>query len=168
MTIFLNRTCFNGLFRVNSKSGFNVPFGRYKNPTILFEKKLRAASDALQNAVISLCDFSYTENYADKETLVYYDPPYRPISQTSNFTSYSKDVFGDEEQRRLHALFSRLDKIGVKQLLSNSDPTNHDDEDRFFDNLYSDFKITRVPARRVINSNPDKRGDIRELIIRNY
>lgn len=168
ITIFLNRTCFNGLFRVNSKAEFNVPFGRYKNPTILFESKLRAASEALQNASIELSDFSKTSDYADKKAFVYYDPPYRPISKTASFTSYSKDTFDDAEQARLCELYRDLSNKGVKQLLSNSDPTNHDQGDYFFDDLYKGFKIVRVAARRVINSDPDKRGDIRELLIRNY
>lgn len=168
LTVFLNRTCFNGLFRVNSKAEFNVPFGRYKNPTILFESKLRAAAEALQTATIALTDFSKTAEYADKKTFVYYDPPYRPISKTASFTSYSKDTFSDAEQARLCSLYKELSAAGVRQLLSNSDPTNHDPADDFFDKLYEGFKISRVAARRVINSNPDKRGDIRELLIRNY
>ena len=167
MTIFLNRTCFNGLFRVNSRSQFNVPFGRYKNPTILFEGKLRSASAALQNVEIQLEDFSKAEEFADNRTFVYYDPPYRPISQTSSFTSYSKDTFNDDEQRRLATLYRELDSKGVKQLSSNSDPTNYADDD-FFDELYKGFRIVRVAARRAINSAPEKRGDIRELLIRNY
>lgn len=168
LTIFLNRTCFNGLFRVNSKGEFNVPFGSYKNPTILFEDKLRTASALLQNATIELTDFSKTENYADKKTFVYYDPPYRPISQTSSFTAYSKDTFDDNEQRRLFRLYDKLNKKGALQLLSNSDTTNFKKSDRFFDDLYSDYTITRVDARRMINSNPDKRGSIKELLIKNY
>ena len=166
-TVFLNKTCFNGLFRVNSKGGFNVPVGRYKNPKILDEPRLRAAAAALQKAVIGLGDFSQVTELADERTFVYYDPPYRPISDTSSFTSYMQGEFNDDDQRRLAAHFQALDKRGVKQLLSNSDPTNHV-EDPFFDELYEGFCIERIDANRVVNSKASGRGTIRELLIRNY
>ena len=166
-TIFLNRTCFNGLFRVNKKSHFNVPHGRYKNPTILFKDKLKAAAVALQNATIKLADFSTCEKYISGKTFIYYDPPYRPLSETSHFTSYSQDKFGDDEQIRLARTIRKLSNSGVLQLLSNSDPSNYA-TDRFFDDLYEGFNIHRVEAKRLINSNPDKRGTLRELLIRNY
>ena len=166
-TIFLNRTCFNGLFRVNSKGHFNVPHGRYKNPTILFEEKLEAAAEALQKATIKLADFSECEKYINGNTFIYYDPPYRPVSVTSQFTSYSKEAFGDDEQIRLAKTIKKLSSSTVFQLLSNSDPTNYV-EDRFFDDLYAGFHIYRVDARRMINSNPSKRGAIREILVRNY
>jgi len=167
LTIFLNRTCFNGLFRVNKSGAFNVPFGRYKNPTILFAEKLRAASEALKKATIKLSDFADSENYFDGKTFIYYDPPYRPINLTSSFTAYSKSSFGDSEQMRLSSHYKTLDSQGVLQLLSNSDPTNYC-EDSFFDDLYHGFNICRVDAKRMINSNAAKRGNVRELLIRNY
>lgn len=166
-TIFLNRTCFNGLYRVNKKGWFNVPFGHHKNPTILFADKLLSASQALQIADIIEGDFSLTESYINNKTFIYYDPPYRPVSKTSHFTSYSKDSFNDEEQKRLAEFYSRLGKRNISQLLSNSDPTNYI-EDAFFDDLYSGFNIIRVDAKRMINSNVAKRGNVRELLIRNY
>ena len=162
MTIFLNRICFNGLFRVNSKGYFNVPHGRYKNPTILFEDKLKAASEALQNASIQLADFSKCEQYVHGKTFIYYDPPYRPVSETSQFTSYSKESFGDSEQMRLAQTLKNLNRQNVLQLLSNSI------DDPFFDDLYSDFDIYRVDAKRMINSNAAKRGTLREILVRNY
>lgn len=166
-TVFLNRTCFNGLFRVNSKGQFNVPFGRNGNPSILDEKRLRGASAALQLAEVRLGDFADVGNVADEDTFVYYDPPYRPISSTSSFNSYMKGPFNDDAQRRLAAHFRALDERGVKQLLSNSDPTNYG-ADPFFDDLYRGFVIERIEANRMINSKASKRGAIRELLIRNY
>lgn len=167
LTIFLNRTCFNGLFRVNKNGSFNVPHGRYKKPAILNETRLRAASSALQRATVRLADFSECLEIADNETFIYYDPPYRPVSRTSNFTSYSRDVFDDAEQRRLFEIFKKLHEKGVMQLLSNSDPTNYE-EDSFFDDLYHEFSILRVTAKRMINSDSSKRGELRELLIKNY
>jgi DNA adenine methylase len=166
--IFLNRTCFNGLFRVNSKGEFNVPFGRYKNPTILHEEVLRNDSLILENTTIHQGDFSDCARWVDEETFVYFDPPYRPLNQTSSFTSYSKDGFGDDDQRRLAEAFRRLDSRGAKLMLSNSDPKNEDPNDHFFDDLYAGYSIDRVPARRMINRDGDRRGEIYELIITNY
>lgn len=166
--IFLNRTCFNGLFRVNSKGEFNVPFGRYKNPTILHEEVLRSDSLILENTTIHQGDFSDCARWVDEETFVYFDPPYRPLNQTSSFTSYSKDGFGDDDQRRLAEAFRRLDSRGAKLMLSNSDPKNEDPNDHFFDDLYAGYSIDRVPARRMINRDGDRRGEIYELIITNY
>lgn len=167
MTIFLNRTCFNGLFRVNSKGEFNVPHGKYKNPTIVFEDKLIAASQALKHATIELADFEKCKEYVSGKTFIYYDPPYRPVSETSQFTSYSKENFNDDEQVRLANTIKELDKDGVLQLMSNSDPTNYVD-DLFFDDLYKGFNISRVNAKRMINSNASKRGSLREILVRNY
>ncbi len=167
LTIFLNRTCFNGLFRVNSKGHFNVPHGRYTNPTILFSGALRAASKVLQKATITLGDFTKCEEVISGKTFIYYDPPYRPVSKTALFTSYSMDGFTDDDQRRLGDMFRQLDSKGVFQLLSNSDPTNYVD-DPFFDDLYSGFNILRVDAKRMINSKASKRGSLREILVRNY
>lgn len=167
LTIFINRTCFNGLYRVNSKNKFNVPVGKYKNPRILDKENLLNVSEALQRAEIKHCDFSEALKYADKDTFIYYDPPYRPISKTSAFNSYSVNDFDDDEQIRLKNLFDLCDQKGAFQMESNSDPTNYI-EDPFFDNLYAKYKIHRVSATRIINSNAEKRGSIRELVITNY
>jgi len=167
-TIFLNRTCFNGLFRVNGKGEFNVPFGRYKNPVILNEENLNDVAMVLNTTQIILGDFTLCRSFADDQTFVYFDPPYRPLNKTSFFTSYSKDGFSDPDQVRLAGFFRELDKKGAKIMLSNSDPGNVNPDDRFFDDLYSDYTIERVPAKRMINSNGAGRGDISELIITNY
>lgn len=166
-TIYLNRTCFNGLFRVNSKGGFNVPHGRYKNPRILFEDKLLACNAALQKAEIHKADFADANNFVDGNTFIYYDPPYRPVSETSSFNSYSKEAFDDDEQIRLARFYKEMDIKGVLQLLSNSDPSNYI-EDPFFDNLYIGHTIERVSAKRMINSNSEKRGELKEILVRNY
>ncbi|HDR50870.1 MAG TPA: Dam family site-specific DNA-(adenine-N6)-methyltransferase, partial [Mariniphaga anaerophila] len=166
--IFLNRTCFNGLFRFNSKGEFNVPQGRYKNPKILDAENLLKVSQLLSVAEIQNADFREIKNRVNENTFIYYDPPYRPLNQTSSFTAYSKNSFGDPEQIALSTLFSELDQKGVKQMLSNSDPKNHNPEDHFFDDLYKDFQIFRVPARRMINSAGDKRQAINEIVVTNY
>ena len=166
--IFLNRTCFNGLYRVNSKGKFNVPIGSYKNPKIAIEDVLRNASSALKNVQINLGDFTTCESIVDDKTFVYFDPPYRPLSKTSHFTSYHKDVFDDSEQQRLSQFYKKLDGKGAKLMISNSDPKNEDKNDNFFDELYSDFTIDRVLAKRIINSKSSGRGEIYELIIMNY
>ena len=166
--IFLNRTCFNGLFRVNSKGGFNVPFGKYKNPTILNETNLKNASELLKNAHLYLGDFTACEPFVDYQTFVYFDPPYRPLNQSSSFTSYSKESFNDKDHVRLASFYKLLDNKGAKLMLSNSDPKNEKPDDNFLDDLYTDFKIERVPARRSINCNGEKRGAISELIVTNY
>jgi DNA adenine methylase len=166
--IFLNRTCFNGLFRFNSSGEFNVPQGRYKNPKILDAENLRKVSQLLSVAEILKADFKEIQKRVNENTFVYYDPPYRPLNQTSSFTAYGKDAFGDTEQIALATLFSELNQKGVKQMLSNSDPKNHNPEDHFFDELYKDFHIFRVPARRAINSAGDKRQAINEIVVTNY
>ncbi|MEA5570058.1 DNA adenine methylase [Calothrix sp. UHCC 0171] len=166
--IFLNRTCYNGLFRVNSKGYFNVPVGRYKNPKICNKENLFSVSEVLKKAVIKLGDFELSKQFSDSSTFTYFDPPYRPISKTSNFTSYSENNFSDTEQLKLSRLFKQLDAIGVKLMLSNSDPKNQDQNDNFFDDIYSEYKIERIKAARSINSNSSKRGEIKELLIMNY
>ncbi len=169
MLLFLNRTCYNGLFRLNSKGEFNVPTGSYRNPRICDEQNLQNASRALQIATIHLSDFEHCADVVDENTFVYFDPPYRPISKTASFTSYSMYGFGDEEQVRLARFFAELDrKYGARLMLSNSDPTNEDPEELFFDDLYKEFNIHRISAHRMINSNGAKRGRIRELLITNY
>ncbi|HSA38685.1 MAG TPA: DNA adenine methylase [Methanoregula sp.] len=166
--IFLNRTCFNGLFRMNRKGEFNVPFGRYKNPEILNEDNLRDVATLLKTTRILLGDFTRCRNHVDEQTFVYFDPPYRPLSTTSSFTSYSKGGFYDADQVRLFDFFKELDEKGAKVMLSNSDPKNENPDDSFFDDLFSEYFIERVPARRLINCNGARRGDVNELIITNY
>lgn len=167
LTIFLNRTCFNGLFRVNSKNKFNVPMGKYINPRILDEENLRNVSEALQIATIVQADFSKVTNCVTADTFIYYDPPYRPIRETSSFNSYAVGDFDDDEQKRLKCVFDACHRKGALQMLSNSDPTNYTD-DLFFDDLYKDYKINRILAKRLINSKADGRDAIRELLITNY
>ena len=159
--IFLNKTCFNGLYRVNSKGQFNVPFGRYKNPAICDAKGLRAASAVLQHADISLRDFESVLEQAKPGDFIYFDPPYHPLKKTSNFTSYTTGKFGEEEQRRLAAVYAQLAVRGCFVLLSNSDtPLIRD--------VYRDFHIHEIQANRAINSKPERRGKITELLIINY
>lgn len=167
LTIFLNRTCFNGLFRVNSKNQFNVPLGSYKNPRILDEENLYNVSGVLQSAVIMQADFATTLEYADKNTFIYYDPPYRPIRKSSSFNAYTMNGFNDNEQIRLHNIFVAAHAKGALQMLSNSDPTNYT-SDSFFDTLYHPFHIYRIMAKRVINAKSNGRNAIRELLITNY
>lgn len=165
--IFLNKTCFNGLYRVNRKGQFNVPMGAYKNPTICDDENLRNIHEALQNVTIVCGDYSLSKSFIDKDTFVYLDPPYRPISETSAFTAYNSDVFDDEEQIRLSKFIDEINLSGAKIVLSNSDPKNVNEDDNFFDDLYKNYKINRVEASRAINSKGDKRGKINELLICN-
>ncbi len=169
LTIFLNRTCFNGLYRVNSSSAFNVPFGRYKNPAICDADNLKAVSRLLESVEITNDDFSVVEQQIKKHSFVYFDPPYRPLNKTSNFTSYSANEFNDKEQERLAKVFKKLNGIdNVKIMLSNSDPKNEDKDDHFFERLYAGFRIERLKAKRMINCDASKRGEINELLIMNY
>ena len=165
--IFLNKTCFNGLYRVNRKGQFNVPMGAYKNPTICDDENLHNIHEALQNVTIVCGDYSLSKSFIDKDTFVYLDPPYRPISKTSGFTAYNTDVFDDNEQIRLSKFIDEINLVGAKIVLSNSDPKNVNEEDNFFDDLYKNYKINRVEANRAINSKGDKRGKINELLICN-
>ncbi len=166
--IFLNKTCYNGLYRVNSKGEFNCPAGEYANPNICDEQNLLAANRVLQIAEIKKADFNNLLNDIKPKSFVYFDPPYRPISKTSSFKAYAKNDFGDDAQKQLASLFKKLDKKGVKVMLSNSDPKNIDASDNFFDELYSGFNIERIPARRIINSNATRRGAINEIVVTNY
>lgn len=165
--IFINRTCFNGLYRVNSKNLYNVPMGGYKKPTICDKENILAVSDALQKVEILCGDFENTLNFANENSLFYFDPPYKPLSETSSFNSYAKDSFNDAEQIRLKDFCTKLNLLNHHWLLSNSDLKGKDENDNFFDDLYSDFSITRVDAKRSINANPEKRGNIKELLITN-
>ncbi len=166
--IFLNRTCFNGLFRVNSRGDFNVPHGKYRNPRIFDEENLRAASRLLAHAEIRQGDFTACGPTVDRGTFVYIDPPYRPLTRTSMFTSYAEGGFGDTDQIRLAEFCRKIDEKGALFMLSNSDPKNADPGDDFFDDLYDGFVIERVSARRAINCNGRRRGPLNELIITNY
>ena len=156
--IFLNKTCYNGLFRQNKKGEFNVPHGRYKNPTICDVQNLREVSLALQGVKLIQADFLQAKSFVQRKSFVYFDPPYRPLSATSNFTSYAKEDFDDADQLRLANLFIDLDKAGASLMLSNSDPKNSDETDNFFDELYGGFSIERVLANRNINRDGKGRG----------
>ena len=168
MFIFLNRTCFNGLYRVNSKGYLNVPFGKYTNPTICDEELLLEDSKILQNVEILCGDYTLIERYVDNNTFIYFDPPYRPLSTTSSFTSYSKENFDDTEQTRLAHFFARLSRYGCKMMLSNSDCCAQNPNDTFFENLYGNFIIDKVHASRFVNAIPSKRGKLTEILVRNY
>ena len=166
--IFLNRTCFNGLYRVNRKNEFNVPIGSYKKPTICDRENIMAVSDALQKVEITCGDFEQTVQHVGENTLFYFDPPYKPLNQTSSFNSYTKNEFDDKEQIRLRDFCDELAKKGHQWILSNSDVKGKDENNHFFDELYADFHIERVLAKRNINANPEKRGVLSELLIYNY
>ena len=166
--IYLNKTCFNGLYRVNKKGLFNVPMGSYKNPTICDTDNLFLVSNKLQNVKITACDYKSTESFIDENTFVYFDPPYRPLSKTAEFTSYTEEQFNDENQIELAEFIKELSVKGAKVLASNSDPKNTNPDDDFFDELYKSLNIKRVKAKRSINSDKEKRGAITELLICNY
>lgn len=159
--IYLNRTCFNGMYRVNSKGEFNVPFGHYKNPRILDENNLINCSNLLQRTEIKHADFSEILKKIKKGDFVYFDPPYVPLSETSSFTSYTKDGFDIDMQFKLRDVCDELDSIGVKFLLSNSDT-------KLVNELYENYNIKKVFASRQINANADGRGKITEVLVRNY
>lgn len=166
--IFLNKTCFNGLYRVNSKGLYNVPIGSYKKPLICDADNLRLISSLLKNVIIKCGDYSECADFIDNKTFVYIDPPYRPLSETSSFTSYSKTVFDDKQQIQLSEFTEYISGKGAKVLASNSDPKNTDKNDNFFDNIYKNFNITRVKASRMINSKGVGRGTLNELLISNF
>lgn len=159
--LFLNKTAYNGLWRVNRRGRHNVPFGRYKNPKIVDEENLRLVSAALRRAEVLLDDFSRVLDFARPGDFVYFDPPYNPLSETANFTEYTADAFGEEDQRRLAGVFRELDRRGCFVMLSNSDtPLVRD--------LYRGYDVRTVWARRAINCRADKRRPVAELVIRNY
>jgi len=159
--IYLNRTCYNGLYRVNSKGQFNVPFGKYSNPKILNENNLKSCSKVLQSTEIKLSDFSNIINYVQKGDFVYFDPPYVPLNETSSFTSYTKEGFDTNMQNRLKKICDLLDEKGVYFMLSNSDT-------KIINDLYNEYKIEKIFATRAINSNANRRGKICEVLVRNY
>jgi len=166
--IYLNRACFNGLYRVNRSNHFNVPIGSYKKPTICDKDNLIAVSEALQRVEMLSGDFGQTIQHAGNNSLFYFDPPYKPLSETSSFNSYAKDDFNDSEQLRLRDFCNKLNLDGHKWILSNSDVRGKDAADNFFDDIYSEYNIFRVRAKRMINANPAKRGELTELLITNY
>ena len=170
--IFLNRTCFNGLYRVNAKGKFNVPFGRYIHPTICNTETIKADSEALNRVDITILngDFERTlDHIGDGYNFFYFDPPYRPLNATSSFTSYSKEDFNDEEQIRLRDFCAMLgERDNIEWMLSNADCAAKNPEDMFFENIYRNFFINRVYAARAINANASKRGKLTELLISNY
>lgn len=166
--IFLNKTCFNGLYRVNKNGDFNVPMGSYKNPLICDEFNLKKSSSLLKNVKIICGDYSRCIDYINDETFVYIDPPYRPLTQTSSFTSYSAKVFDDKEQIRLADFINIISRKGAIVVASNSDPQNADENDMFFDNLYRNYSIKRIQAKRAINSKSEGRGNVSELLISNF
>ncbi|MGN0676598.1 MAG: DNA adenine methylase [Ruminococcus sp.] len=166
--IFLNKTCYNGLYRVNKKGLFNVPIGSYKNPLICDEENILLISGLLKNVKIKCGDYSDCLEFIDKDTFVYIDPPYRPLTETSSFNSYSEKNFDDNEQIRLSEFIDSVTLKGAKIVASNSDPKNINEKDCFFDDLYSEYNIMRVPAKRIINSKGNGRGSINELLISNY
>lgn len=168
LMIFLNKTCFNGLYRVNSKGNFNVPFGRYVKPTICDSELIMKDSEALQKVTILCGNYSQVEAYAEKQSFVYIDPPYRPISKTSSFTSYTKENFDDEKQVQLSVFFSSLSEKGCFLMESNADCVSLNPDDRFLEDLYRQFYISRVYASRSINVDSSKRGKLSEIVIRNY
>ena len=166
--IFLNHTCFNGLYRVNKSGKFNVPHGKYKNPLICDKKNLLLCSKLLQKVEISFGSYKQVLSNADKNTFVYFDPPYRPLTLNNSFVSYDKSGFDDNDQIKLAKNFKDLDKKGCLLMLSNSDPKNTNENDNFFDDLYNGFAIERVYAKRMINCQASKRGDITEIVVMNY
>ena len=168
--LFLNKTCFNGLYRVNKRGLFNVPFGKYENPTICNAEVLRVDSQILQSAQIEICQGDYTQTlqHIDGLTFVYLDPPYRPLDATSSFTAYSKGDFNDDDQRALAEFCHQLTERECLWMESNADCSAKNHEDTFFEELYKDYRIERVYASRFINANPEKRGKLTELLIKNY
>jgi len=159
--IYLNKTCFNGLYRENSKGEFNVPMGRYKNPKICDADNLRAVSAALRRCRVARRHFTAILDHAQPGDFVYFDPPYDPVSKTANFTSYHQDQFGEDAQRSLADVYRRLDERGVKLLLSNSDTP-------LIQELYRPYTVETVMANRMVNSNAEKRGKVREVLVRNF
>lgn len=159
--IYLNKTCYNGLWRVNARGEFNVPAGRYANPRILNHDALTRATCALRNVELEVGDYTWSAGYVDNDDFVYLDPPYKPASRTSNFTAYTSDGFDDDDRRNLHNLFVSLDAQGAKVMLSESDT-------RFTRDLYARYHIDTVTANRSVNRDKTKRGPVNELVIRNY
>lgn len=166
--IYLNKTCFNGLYRVNKSGKFNVPVGRYKNPTICDQENLRKLSKLTQNVEFRYGDYKKSMKYVTENTFVYFDPPYRPLTATSRFTTYTKENFNDNNQKELAEYYRELNQRNAKLMLSNSNPKNTNEEDKFFDNIYQGFNIDKIYASRIINANSNRRKKIAEILITNY
>lgn len=166
--IFLNKTCFNGLYRVNKDGKFNVPHGKYKNPLICDKENLRSCSNLLQKVEISCGNYEEILEKVGNNTFLYFDPPYRPLIENNSFVSYDKSGFDDNDQIKLADNYKALNNKKCLLMLSNSDPKNTNEEDNFFDDIYKGFEIERVFAKRMINSSASKRGDITEIIVMNY
>ena len=171
--IFLNKTCFNGLYRENSKGEFNVPWNKNVNVCICDEENIKAVHNFFIKYNVQISTGTYNEFFKDKElyiknAFVYMDPPYRPITKSSAFTSYTKSGFNDDSQKDLKVWFDVLTSDCAYCMLSNSDPKNSDVNDTFFDDLYSDYNIIRVNAKRSINSKGNGRGSITEILVKNY
>ncbi|MDR1946218.1 MAG: Dam family site-specific DNA-(adenine-N6)-methyltransferase [Desulfovibrio sp.] len=166
--IFLNKTCFNGLYRVNYSGLFNVPQGSYKNPLICDKENLRIISGKLKRVEIICEDYQLSRQFIDNKTFAYFDPPYRPLSITSSFTAYTKDGFSDKEQVELAKFIDEMSYRGACVVASNSDPKNLNSDDNFFDKLYQNHSIFRISATRAINAVSSGRGQIKELLITNY
>jgi len=160
-TVYLNRTCYNGLFRVNSKGQFNVPIGSYASPQILLEEVVRAASSALQGVTIKVRDFRNVEQLGQRGDFFYFDPPYDPVTKTASFTSYTAENFGEKDQRDLANVVKSLSKKGAYVMLSNS-------KTALVLDLYKEFRIETVQAKRAINSNANGRGYVQEVVVLNY
>jgi DNA adenine methylase len=165
--IFLNKTCFNGLYRVNSRGEFNVAHGEYKNPRICDEDNLRAVSEKLRCVTVVCRDYREARDFLDAKTFAYFDPPYRPLSATANFTAYAPGGFDDHAQAELARLIDEMTDRGTRIVASNSDPGNVDARDDFFDRLYAKHTIVRVSAQRMINCDASRRGKVNELLICN-
>ncbi len=161
LLIFLNKTCFNGMYRENLKGGFNVPFGKHINPTICDERNLLMVSDSLKGVTISRSSYEVLTSKAKPGDFVYFDPPYHPLNETSSFTSYQAGGFTAEDQEKLRDEFKRLADTGCKVMLSNSDSP-------LINELYKDFNIHKIYAARAINSKGNGRGKILELVITSY
>lgn len=168
LMIFLNKTCFNGLYRVNKSNNFNVPFANPKNPLICDKYNIIEVSNKLKGVELFVGDYSKSITGMGNSSFVYLDPPYRPINGKKSFEGYSKSDFNDNHQKELAEFCRKIDKKGVNFLLSNSDPWNYDKQDMFFDDLYEGFIVQRVNAKRFINSNGNKRGPITEILVSNY
>lgn len=165
---YLNKTCFNGLYRVNKKGEFNVPIGSYKNPLICDANNLMNVSKCLQNVEILCEDYKDIKVSSYEKSFTYFDPPYRPLSKTSDFTAYTKAEFNDENQTELAKHIKKLASKGAKVLASNSDPKNTNPDDDFFDDLYQPLKIERVTAKRAISGKGSGRGQVSEILVRSY
>ena len=165
--IFLNRTCFNGIYRVNRKGQFNVPMGVYKKPTICNATNIMAVSNVLQKVNICCCSYEKTEIFVDEKTFLYLDPPYRPLKGQDNFKSYTEEDFNDERQKELAEYVRRISEKGAHFVLSNSDPKNVDPEDNFFDDLYRGYTLKRIMAKRIINRKSSSRGPVMEILVTN-